>query len=77
MISRPEFHEMMNRRRLRSSGQAVPGEKAFDVLDVNKDGVVTVDEVVKGTDLTKDKVISTLTLTLSSNELNIPRCCLA
>ena len=47
---------MMNRRQLRSSGQVNPGEKAFEALDVNKDGVVTVDEIVKGTDLTKDKV---------------------
>ena len=47
---------MMNRRQLRSSEQVNPGEKAFEALDVNKDGVVTVDEIVKGTDLTKDKV---------------------
>ena len=47
---------MMNRRQLRSSKQVNPGEKAFEALDVNKDGVVTVDEVVKGTDLTKDNV---------------------
>merc|ERR1712083_239973 len=56
-ISRSEFHGMINRKRLRSSGRSVPGEKAFDALDVNKDGVVTVDEIAKGTDLKKDTVL--------------------
>ena len=48
---------MMNRKRLRSRGESFPGEKAFEALDVNKDGAVTVDEMVKGTDLKKDKVM--------------------
>ena len=47
---------MMNRRRLRNSGREKTGEKAFATLDANKDGLVTVEEMAKGTDISKDKV---------------------
>ena len=55
-LSRPEFHDMMNRRRLRNSGREKTGEKAFATLDANKDGLVTVEEMANGTDISKDKV---------------------
>ena len=49
---------MMSRKRLRDMKQSKPGEKAFEVLDTNNDGVVTVEEMMKGTDITKEKVLS-------------------